>query len=51
MKKLIRGIVDFRHKVRPDYRETFAKLALGQKPDVLFIACSDSRVVPNLSAT
>lgn len=51
MKKLIHGIVEFRKKVRPDYRETFAKLALGQKPDTLFIACSDSRVVPNLFAS
>jgi carbonic anhydrase len=51
MKKLIHGIVDFRKKVRPDYREIFAKLALEQKPDSLFIACSDSRVVPNLFAS
>lgn len=51
MKKLIRGIVDFRQKVLPDYRQTFAELALGQKPDTLFIACSDSRVVPNLFAS
>ena len=51
MKKLIRGIVDFRRKVRPEYRETFARLALGQAPDALLIACSDSRVVPNLFAS
>src|SRR5688500_18785698 len=37
--------------MRADYRETFARLALGQKPDCLFIACSDSRVVPNLFAS
>ena len=51
MKKLLRGIVEFRKNVRPDYRETFAHLALGQSPDTLFIACSDSRVVPNIFAS
>lgn len=51
MKKLIKGIVDFRQKVLPSYRETFARLALGQSPDTLLIACSDSRVVPNLFAS
>jgi carbonic anhydrase len=51
VKKLIRGIADFRRKVRPEYRETFAKLALGQSPDALLVACSDSRVVPNLFAS
>ena len=51
MKKLIRGIVEFRKKVRPGYRETFARLALGQSPDALLIACSDSRVAPNLFAS
>jgi carbonic anhydrase len=51
MKKLIRGIVQFQRDIRPDYRETFARLALGQAPDALLIACSDSRVVPNLFAS
>jgi carbonic anhydrase len=51
MKKLINGIVDFRKNVRPTVKETFALLALGQRPDTLFIACSDSRVVPNLFAS
>lgn len=51
MKKLLRGIVEFRKNVRPGYRETFARLALGQSPDALLIACSDSRVVPNLFAS
>lgn len=51
MKKLIRGIVDFRQNVRPSCKDTFARLALGQRPDTLFIACSDSRVVPNLFAS
>lgn len=51
MKKLIKGVIDFRKNVRSSYRKTFAKLALGQSPDTLFIGCSDSRVVPNLFAS
>jgi carbonic anhydrase len=51
MRKLIQGIVDFRKNLTDEYRSLFAKLALGQKPDALFIACSDSRVVPNLFAS
>jgi carbonic anhydrase len=51
VKKLIRGIIEFRRTRRPEYAATFAKLALGQFPDALFIACSDSRVAPNLFAS
>lgn len=51
MKKLIQGLVDFRRHTLPAYRLTFAKLAKSQNPDCLFIACSDSRVVPNLFAS
>lgn len=51
MKKLIQGIVDFRTGLTEESRKLFAQLALGQKPDALFIACSDSRVVPNLFAS
>lgn len=51
MKKLLQGIVDFRRKVQKDYREAFGRLATGQSPDTLFIACSDSRVVPNTFAS
>lgn len=47
MKKLIQGIIDFRNGLTDENRNLFAKLALGQKPDALFIACSDSRVVPH----
>ncbi|PWU14655.1 MAG: carbonic anhydrase [Bdellovibrio sp.] len=51
MKKLVKGILDFRQRIRRDYHETFARLALGQSPDALFIACSDSRVAPNVFAS
>lgn len=51
MKKLVRGIVAFREQHLADYREKFAKLVKGQSPDVLFVACCDSRVVPNTFAS
>jgi carbonic anhydrase len=51
MEKLLRGIVEFRQKTLPSYKETFARLALGQSPDSLFIVCSDSRVAPNVFAS
>src|SRR5438132_266255 len=51
MRKLVQGIVDFRKGRRPDYAETFARLALRQKPDALYIACSDSRVQANVFAS
>jgi carbonic anhydrase len=51
MRKLIAGIMEFRRLRRADYQDTFAELALGQRPDVLFIACSDSRVAVNVFAS
>lgn len=51
MKKLLQGIIDFRQNLTEDARSLFAKLAIEQIPDVLFIGCSDSRVVPNLFAS
>jgi carbonic anhydrase len=51
MKKLVKGIVEFRQNMLPKYREKFARLALGQNPDTLFITCSDSRVAPNWFAS
>ena len=51
MQKLIRGIVQFRETKRDGYAETFTRLALGQQPDALFIACSDSRVAVNVFAS
>jgi carbonic anhydrase len=51
MKKLVRGILNFRKNVRPGALENFAQLALGQKPDAIMFACSDSRVAPNVFAS
>ncbi len=51
VRKLIRGIVNFRRQVTPEQRNKFAELALGQRPDALFFACSDSRVAPNVFAS
>ncbi|MBK8869935.1 MAG: carbonic anhydrase [Elusimicrobia bacterium] len=51
MIKLIRGIIEFRKTRRPLVMDTFARLALGQSPDCLFVACSDSRVAVNVFAS
>mmetsp|Transcript_7273 Transcript_7273/g.12446 ORF Transcript_7273/g.12446 Transcript_7273/m.12446 type:complete len:224 (-) Transcript_7273:118-789(-) len=48
MRKLVEGVLDFRRRLAPSLRGLFADLSRGQKPDCLFVACSDSRVVPNL---
>jgi carbonic anhydrase len=51
MRKLIKGIVDFRERLLAQYADRFRELAAGQTPDALFITCSDSRVVPDLLAS
>jgi carbonic anhydrase len=51
MRKLIKGIVDFRERLLAQYADRFRELAGGQTPDALFITCSDSRVVPDLLAS
>lgn len=48
MQKLIDGLHTFREDVFGNYRELFERLAKGQNPEVMFVTCSDSRVVPNL---
>lgn len=51
MRKLLCGLADFQDKLTPKDRENFSNLALGQKPDSLLFACSDSRVAPNVFAS
>lgn len=48
MRKLIRGLREFQSSYFADNRELFEQLAHGQHPTVLFITCSDSRIVPSL---
>jgi len=48
MQRLMEGYSRFRSKVFPEHSKLFARLAEGQKPQALFIACSDSRVMPEM---
>lgn len=48
MRKLIKGLRQFKSGYFSSHRDLFESLSHGQKPRVLFITCSDSRIVPNL---
>lgn len=48
MKKLVRGLGEFRATYFSTHRELFEQLSHKQKPRVLFITCSDSRIDPTL---
>lgn len=46
---IVNGYEEFRDKKFKKYKNRFVDLVKqGQKPKVLFITCSDSRVIPNL---
>jgi carbonic anhydrase len=48
MKDLLQGIREFQSTYYQENRDLFEQLGQGQTPRVLFIACSDSRIDPNL---
>jgi carbonic anhydrase len=48
MKKLLEGLAQFQRGYFDEHRQLFEELAHGQKPRILFITCSDSRIDPNL---
>jgi carbonic anhydrase len=48
MRNLLKGIREFQSTYYQENRDLFEQLGQGQSPGVLFIACSDSRIDPNL---
>jgi carbonic anhydrase len=48
VEKFLGGISRFQKDVYPKHQDLFEKLALGQRPEALFITCADSRIDPCL---
>jgi carbonic anhydrase len=48
VEKLLGGISHFQKHVYPQHQDLFEKLAVGQRPEALFITCADSRIDPCL---
>jgi len=44
--RILKGLSRFQKNVYPKHRDLFQKLALGQRPEALFITCADSRIDP-----
>lgn len=48
MTRIIKGVFDFQKSVHGTQEQLFKKLGAGQKPQALFITCSDSRISPDM---
>lgn len=48
---LHRGTSEFQWRTAPLVQEMLSRLAEGQQPHTLFIACADARIVPNIITT
>ncbi|SDI04593.1 carbonic anhydrase [Desulfosporosinus hippei] len=48
MQRLLDGLIKFRQKDYEEHKALFSKLKRVQEPHTLFIACSDSRVMPEM---
>ena len=45
---IVEGFLHFHSEVFPQQKDLFKKLATAQRPRAMFIACADSRIVPEL---
>src|SRR5947209_18071980 len=48
IEKFLGGISRFQKDVYPKHQKRFEKLAMGQRPEALFVTCADSRIDPSL---
>lgn len=48
MRRIIDGVLKFQREVYPNQKALFQQLSNAQRPQTMFIGCSDSRVVPEL---